>query len=107
MAEQRQAPKIGDVVWVRTHGGVMGIYQRYDVHGKMLVLSWPNRILCGIWPRHDQGFSPVRAEDIEILSPVQILEKMELLIKQRDDKIKSKLTADATRALAASAIDIY
>lgn len=92
----------------RRWGGVIGLFERYDVHGKMLMLSWPKKsMLSGIWPEEKKGFSPVCLEQIKILSPREILDKVDFLVKLRDERIRIRLAEEAKRAFNSSAIDIY
>lgn len=108
MAEEKKFPEVGDVVWINGWGGVIGLFERYDTHGKMLMLSWPREsMLGGIWPRENHGFSPVRLGEIKVLSPREIMSKVDLLVKRRDDRIRLKLADEARKAFHSSAIDIF
>lgn len=87
-------PKPGDVVWIEGWGGVIGVVRSYDLERKSLELEFPK----GFWPNRDQPFSNVAPDDIEILSPAQILEKMAELIAERDkhllERIGNQVSAD-------------
>ena len=108
MAEEKRLPDVGDVVWIAGWGGVIGIFDRYDAQGKMLMLSWPRRsMFSGIWPGEKKGFSPVGLNQIQILSPREVLDKVDFLVKRRDQMIQVKLAEEAKKAFNSSAIDIY
>ena len=108
MAEEKKIPEVGDIVWIDGWGGVIGLFERYDTHGKMLMLSWPREeMFSGIWPGEKKGFSPVELKEIKILSPREVLAKIDLLVKLRDRKIQDKISEEAKRVFNFSAIDIY
>ena len=108
MAEEKKLPNVGDIVWLDGWGGVIGLFERYDVHSKMLMLSWPREgTFSGIWPGEKKGFSPVELERIKVLSPREILARVDFLVKRRDVKIQGKLNKESERAFNTSAIDIY
>lgn len=107
VASKKPVPKKGDVVWIDAWGGVIGICEDYDERFRLLELSWSkNTAASGIWPCQ-QVFSPVRAEEISILSPCEIFEKVNLLVKKRDERVMAKLSRSAKSAFCTSAIDIY
>lgn len=108
MTEGRKFPSVGDIVWIDGWGGVIGLFERYDPHGKMLMLSWPREeMFSGIWPGEKRGFSPVEFDRIKILTPFEVLAKVDRLVKLRDGKIQKKLSEEANRAFNFSAIDIF
>lgn len=108
MAEEKKLPKVGDIVWIGKWGEVLGIFEEYDVRSRTLTLSWPREnMFSGIWPGETRGFSPVDFEDIKILSPYEVLAKVDSLVKARDGRIQARILEELKKAINFSAIDIY
>ena len=108
MAEEKKLPNVGDIVWIGKWGEVLGIFEDYDPRSRTLTLSWPREnMFSGIWPGETRGFSPVDFEDIKILSPHEVLAKVDFLVKVRDSRIQAKLHEEIKKVVNTSVIDIY
>ena len=83
----RRKPEYGDVVWVERLG-VLGLFEWYLPSSKTLKLDWTTKHIPIIWPNRGHEFSPVEKQEIRILYPYEILEKVELLMQLRDEKMK-------------------
>lgn len=88
--DAKPTPKVGDVVWIDEWKGIIGVFEGYDESTKTLHLSWKG---CknAFWPHDEQSFSPVELEDLQILSPAEILARVAWLVKERDATIKNRL----------------
>ena len=83
----KRKPEYGDVVWVERLG-VLGLFEWYLPSSKTLKLDWTTKHIPIIWPNRGHEFSPVEKKEIRILYPYEILEKVELLMIRRDEKMR-------------------
>lgn len=102
-ASKKPLPKKGEMVWVSTDGlgvnGIFGIFVGYSVRAKVLTLRWSaGSLLPYIWPVASKSIFNVERGDIRILSPEEILSKIDWMIRRRDEQMRNQ----AVKSVAAS-----
>lgn len=93
-ASKKPVPKKGDVVWV-DGPDVLGIFVRYFARGQCVDLRWPGSGFMSpyVWPDGNISVFHVGRENIQVLSPEQILEKMDWLMKVRDELVRGRIVS--------------
>ena len=86
-------PRMGDVVWVEGKG-ILGGFHCYDQKYDSLVLTWPSGypvLLPYAWPGHRAEFHPIDFSTVKVLTPSEILAKVDYLLRHRDDRLHEKI----------------
>ena len=89
-------PKKGDIVWIEeVWSGLIGEVVEHDLNARNLVLSFPKhlnwRYLHG-GLRNSRAFHPIDINDIKVLSPKEVFEKMLELFQCQLGKLEKEVS---------------
>ena len=86
-------PKNGDIIWTDKWDGLIGEVVEYDLNARNLVLSFPEQFN---WRyahgdlRNSRIFHPVDMNDMRVLSPKEVFEKMAELFQCQLGKLEKE-----------------